>query len=194
MPLGPVGQLLMERRQNEILREVQGALSQVEITDFSAFAKSFSRVSVSLAGCSAPGLSETSFGEDRCYLESQGVVAIISLNESELDWSLVAPLAHLRCPVEDYKPPSIAQLEVCKQFWEAHRRDGGVVAVHCNAGMGRTGTVLAALMLCEDAALSADAAISKIRGLRRGSVQTYKQEDGVRAWKQHLDSQAMAVD
>ena len=182
MSLGPVGQLLMERHQNEVLREVQAGLSQVEITESSAFAKSFSRVSVSLAGCSAPGLSGTSFQEDRRYLESQGVVAIISLNESELDWSHVAPLDHLRCPVQDYKPPSIAQLEACKQFWEAHRRDGGV------------GTVLAALMLCEDAALSADAAIGRIRGLRRGSVQTYKQEDGVRAWKQHLDSIAMAGD
>ena len=57
--------------------------------------------------------------------------------------------------------------------------------------MGRTGTVLAAMIMCDDPALSADEAIAKIRKLRRGSVQTYKQEDGVRAWKQHLDRVAM---
>ena len=134
-------------------------------------------------------MSGTSAEEDRQFLESQGVVALISLNESELDWSFLAEkLAHLRCPVDDYKPPSVLQLEECKIFWDAHKQDGGIVAVHCNAGMGRTGTVLAAMMLCEDPTLSADAAIKKIRELRRGSVQTYKQEDGVRAWKKHLDS------
>ncbi len=159
--------------------------------DSSAFVKSFSLVSESLAGCSAPGLSGTPAEKDIQFLESQGVVALISLNEAELDWSILAEkLAHLRCPVEDYKSPSITQLEECKKFCDAHKQDGGIVAVHCNAGMGRTGTVLAAMILCEDLTLSADAAIKKIRGLRRGSVQTYKQEDGVRAWKQHLDSQS----
>jgi atypical dual specificity phosphatase len=154
----------------------------------SAFEKSFSLISATLAGCSAPGLSGTSAQEDKCFLESQGVVALISLNESELDWTVLAPLAHFRCPVEDYRSPSILQLIECKKFWETNKIDGGIVAIHCNAGMGRTGTVLAALMISEDPTLSADAAIKKIRELRKGSVQTYKQEDGVRAWKQYLDS------
>ena len=163
-----------------------------DAAECSAFIKSFSVVSTTLAGCSAPGLSGTCVVEDGDFLRSERVVAIISLNESELDWSSLAPLAHLRCPVTDYKPPSLDQLEECRNFWELHRKTGGLVAVHCNAGMGRTGTVLGALMLCEDSTLSADTAIKRIRQLRRGSVQTYKQEDGVRAWKQHLDSRTVS--
>ena len=170
---------------------VQRALSSVEIFTDSHFIKSFSIVSESLAGCSAPGMSGTSISEDRQYLQSQGVVAVISLNETELDWSSLAPLAHLRCPVDDYKPPSIQQFEDCKRFYDEHKTSG-IIAIHCNAGMGRTGTVLAAMTLCDDPILNADDAIAKIRKLRRGSVQTYKQEDGVRAWKQDLERLAMA--
>lgn len=174
----------------ELMAVVQRNLPTLEIPTHSLFIKSFSMVSVSLAGCSAPGLSGTSMSEDRCYLQSHGVVAVISLNETELDWAGLSPLAHLRCPVDDYKPPSIEQLENCKRFYDTHKTSG-IIAVHCNAGMGRTGTVLAAMIMCDDPALSADEAIAKIRKLRRGSVQTYKQEDGVRAWKRHLDMLAM---
>ena len=160
--------------------------------EFSEFMKTFSIVSPTLAGCSAPGLSGTSLEEDCRFLKSQGVVAVISLNESELDWSRLAPLAHLRCPVDDYKPPTITQLEACRDFCATYWKNGGIVAVHCNAGMGRTGTVLAAMMLCENPTTTADEAISTIRKLRKGSVQTYKQEDGIRAWKQHLNDTAAA--
>ena len=74
-----------------------------DAAECSALIKSFSVVSTTLAGCSAPGLSGTCVVEDGDFLRSERVVAIISLNESELDWSSLAPLAHLRFPVEESK-------------------------------------------------------------------------------------------
>jgi atypical dual specificity phosphatase len=60
------------------------------------------------------------------------------------------------------------------------------VAVHCTAGKGRTGTVLAAYLVTTG--LSAHAAIDRVRHLRPGSVETPDQEEAVeefaRRWRQ----------
>ena len=51
------------------------------------------------------------------------------------------------------------------------------VAVHCAAGLGRTGTVLAAWFVTQG--LSAQNAIARVRRLRPGSVETEEQERAV---------------
>ena len=147
----------------------------------SGFEPSFSVVTPTLAGCAAPGLCGQPIAVDRDILRSRGVIALVSLNETELDWPALAPLAHLREPLRDYFPPTLDQMVRIAEFWRAHRASG-LVCVHCNAGMGRTGTVLCCLALCEDPELDADAVLAKVRRQRRGSAHTTKQEDFVRAW------------
>jgi protein-tyrosine phosphatase len=56
------------------------------------------------------------------------------------------------------------------------------VAVHCFAGVGRTGTVLAAWMVAQG--MEPDAAIEELRALRPGSVETRGQADAVRRFAQ----------
>ena len=80
-------------------------------------------------------------------------------------------------PIEDMEAPSQDQLERCVTAIErAHARDMGV-AVHCAAGLGRTGTVLAAWFVAQG--LSASNAIARVRRLRPGSVETDEQERAV---------------
>ena len=55
------------------------------------------------------------------------------------------------------------------------------VAVHCLAGRGRTGTVLAAYFVHRG--LPAREAIQKVRDLRPGSIEVPEQEDAIRAFE-----------
>jgi atypical dual specificity phosphatase len=50
------------------------------------------------------------------------------------------------------------------------------VMVHCLAGMGRTGTILACYLV-KYQNMSADEAIQKVREERPGSIQSYLQEE-----------------
>ena len=50
------------------------------------------------------------------------------------------------------------------------------VMVHCLAGLGRTGTILACYLVKYEK-MSGDDAITKIRKERSGSIQSYSQEE-----------------
>jgi atypical dual specificity phosphatase len=58
------------------------------------------------------------------------------------------------------------------------------VAVHCAAGLGRTGTVLAAYLVARGE--EPRAALARVRDLRPGSVETADQERAVEAYARRL--------
>ena len=136
------------------------------------------------AGSSCPGLNSP-MHIDAMFLR-QFVNGVISLNDAELDWSplTLQGIKQYSVSVQDYKSPSVEQLGNIINFVES-LGERSAVLVHCNAGMGRTGTVLASLLVWKYK-LTANDAIKQVRALRKGSVQTYKQEEGVRAWAEYL--------
>lgn len=110
---------------------------------------------------------------DLDWLKSKDVGAILSLTElpAPSSWLANSGLEYRNVPVKNHTAPSQAQLEECVDFIEANIRKGKKTLVHCAAGKGRTGTVIAAY-LCRSNNVSAEDAIREVREKRPGSIES----------------------
>jgi atypical dual specificity phosphatase len=122
------------------------------------------------------------------HLHTGGITLLINLYERpdppELLESLGAEGLHL--PVLNSDPPSPTQLDAGVAAIRDALASGRRVAVHCGAGLGRTGTLLAAYLVSEG--FAADAAIARIREVRPGSVETLEQEWAVHEFERRTRS------
>jgi len=117
--------------------------------------------------------------DDLAWLRRHGVDLLVSLTEDPPPRRYVndAGLMGVHIPVPDLSAPSARQLELAVATLTRAKTTGLGVAVHCAAGKGRTGTVLAAYWVSEG--MAAADAIRKVRDLRPGSVETADQERAV---------------
>jgi len=138
-----------------------------------------------LAGMERPG-SYAALQADLAFLKENGIRAIVSLTESPLDTQAVeaAGFAYLHVPVGDFRAPSIEQVDRFVAFQETHEKEGAAVVVHCGAGRGRTGTMLACALVKRG--MGAEEALRKLREIRPHSVETPEQEDLVQRYEVRL--------
>ncbi len=115
--------------------------------------------------------------EDLPELSEMGVVGLISLTSQVPPGVAEAGLRHLHLPVRDFHPPTQGQLRAASDFIDAGHVDGGAIAVHCAAGLGRTGTICAAWLTTQGR--TAEAAIREVRSRRPGSVETRAQAEAI---------------
>lgn len=121
--------------------------------------------------------------EDLPRLGALGIRALLTLTARPPVGDPAAfDIASRHEPVVDFEPPTQSQLVSCVAWIEGHRRAGRAVGVHCMAGRGRTGTMLAAWLVSQG--LGANEAIAEVRRLRPGSIETVAQEDAVRAFEE----------
>jgi atypical dual specificity phosphatase len=134
-----------------------------------------------LAALARPGSPE-----DLQWLRQQGIEVLLTLTEDRLyrDWTNDVGLLVYHEPLEDMEPPTQDQLDRCVSAITRAVEKNMAVAVHCGAGLGRTGVVLAAYMVSRG--LSAPAAIARVRKLRPHSIETTEQAEAVEQYAQRL--------
>jgi atypical dual specificity phosphatase len=113
------------------------------------------------------------------WLRKQGIEIILSLTEEILrrDWVNEAGVMVVHVPVVDMEAPTQEQLDRCIATIRRANEQNFGVAVHCGAGLGRTGVVLACYFVTKD--MNAKNAIARVRRLRPGSIETDEQAEAV---------------
>lgn len=137
-----------------------------------------------LAGCGLP-VSQNEFE----WVVDQGIKSVVTVREMPLpsNWFNGSDIDYLHLAVEDFGAPNIEELVQAVDFIDQQISSGKAVMVHCAAGKGRTGAVLAAYLVKKQN-LSAEQAIEKVRGMRPGSVQSISQETAVSMYEKYLKS------
>ena len=124
-----------------------------------------------LAGSAIP----TSIDEVQWAIE-QGVKSIVTIREDPLDDDWVKDVNYLHVSSNDMGVPEFADLTYAVDFIHRRITNSEPVMVHCLAGVGRTGTILACYLI-KYQKMSANEATEKVREKRPGSIQSYPQEE-----------------
>lgn len=105
-------------------------------------------------------------------LYSAGIRAVVSLLNIPSDAAIYqsAGFDFLCLPVPDGGAPTFEQASQFVDFVENCRAMQRPVAVHCEAGLGRTGTMIATYLIAKGE--SAEMAIHRVREVERAAIET----------------------
>ena len=106
----------------------------------------------------------------------QGIKSIVTVREEPLDDIWVKNVNYLHVLSNDMGVPEFDDLVSAVDFIHSRITNNESVMVHCLAGLGRTGTLLACYLI-KYQKMSANEATEKVREERPGSIQSYPQEE-----------------
>ncbi|MGD1835438.1 MAG: dual specificity protein phosphatase 23 [Nitrososphaeraceae archaeon] len=128
-----------------------------------------------LAGCAIP----TNKKEIEWLYEKQKIKTIVTIREEPLpsEW-IENDIEYKYVKSNDLEIPLMEDIIKTIDFIDIQIKKNKPVIVHCLAGKGRTGTILACYLVKHDE-INAIEAIKKVRKLRPGSIQSEMQENAI---------------
>ncbi len=123
------------------------------------------------------------FDDDLPILHRLGVRAVMCLLKIPTDEPVFrsAGFEFLCLPIDDGRPPTLTQAGDFLRFFGTCQSRGLPVAVFCEAGLGRTGTLIASLFIHQGE--TTDAAISRVRDRQPAAIETRLQLDFLREFE-----------
>ncbi|MEK6729018.1 MAG: dual specificity protein phosphatase 23 [Planctomycetota bacterium] len=120
------------------------------------------------------------------FLKDNGIYAIVSLTETPLHKTLIDEFGfeYKHIPVVDFNSPTQEQIDEFIAFTNNLAVSRKRIVVHCDGGMGRTGTMLACYLVSKGS--RGIDAITEVRNKRPGSIETLEQEDTVLKYEERL--------
>ena len=114
--------------------------------------------------------------EEIDWLKQEGVKSIVTIREEPLEDEWIKDVNYLHVHSNDMGIPEFSDLVNSVDFIHQRITNDEPVMVHCLAGLGRTGTILACYLIKYEG-MTADDAIEKVRRERHGSIQSFSQEE-----------------
>ena len=110
------------------------------------------------------------------WIKQEGVKSIVTIREEPLEDEWIKDVNYLHVHSNDMGIPEFSDLVNSVDFIHQRITNDEPVMVHCLAGLGRTGTILACYLIKYEN-MTADDAIQKVRNERHGSIQSFSQEE-----------------
>jgi len=128
------------------------------------------------------------FEDELAALHAAGVRAVVCLLNIPSDAPVYESAGFVfHCaPIPDGRAPTIEQVEEFVSFVSRQRAAQRAVAVHCEAGLGRTGTMLASYLIAQGD--NAETAIRLVRSVEPVAIETQDQIRFLEQYAQRVHS------